>query len=97
MPRFKDANYTSSIGAFFAFIIWANGAIFGTFNLKSQVITAGPFIFSVYNPVSTSLHTFIYLPFIYTFDAKVACAHPSIPASSCPVWLQSSSIAKLNG
>lgn len=83
------------MGAFLAFIIIAKGAILGTFNLKSQVITAGPVILIVSMPVSTSLVTLISLPFIYTLEANVACGHPRIPAKSWPVWLQSSSMAKL--
>ncbi len=95
VPRLKDARSTYSMGAFLAFIIMARGAILGTFNLKSQVMTAGPVIFSVSSPVSTSLVTFIYLPLISTLDANVACGHPSKPAKIWPVWLQSSSTAAL--
>lgn len=50
----------------------ANGAILGTFRRKSQVIIAGPVIFKVYRPVSTSLVTLISFPLIYIFEAKVA-------------------------
>jgi len=71
LPIFNPDNSCYSIGAFFAFIIMANGAIFGTFNLKSQVITAGPVIFMVSSPVSTYRVTFIYLPFISTLEANV--------------------------
>jgi hypothetical protein len=60
----------------------ASGAILGTFNLKSQVITAGPVIFNVSSPVSTSRVTFIYFPLISTLEANVACGHPSNPARS---------------
>ena len=95
LPMFNELISTSSIGAFLAFIIMANGAIFGVFSLKSQVITAGLFIERVYSPVSTYLVTSTSLFFIYTFEAKVACGQSSIPASSCPVWLQSSSTAVL--
>lgn len=69
---FREASSTYSIGAFFAFIIIANGAILGILSLKSHVITAGPVIFKVSSPVSTYLVTLIYFPFIYTLEAKVA-------------------------
>ena len=95
-PRFNEFMSTSSIGAFFAFIIIAKGAIFGVLSLKSQVIIAGLFIERVYNPVSTYLVTSTSSFFISTFEANVACGQPSIPASICPVWLQSSSTAKLS-
>ena len=40
-PMFREFISTYSIGAFFAFIIIAKGAIFGVFNLKSHVIIPG--------------------------------------------------------
>lgn len=82
VPKLSEASSTYSIGAFFAFIIIAKGAILGTFNLKSQVITAGPVILIVSMPVSTSLVTLISLPLISTLEAKVACGQPRIPANS---------------
>ncbi len=57
LPIFKELKSTYSIGAFLAFIIIDNDAIFGVFNLKSHVITAGAFIDIVYKPVSTYLVT----------------------------------------
>ena len=75
----------SSMGAFLAFIIFAKGAIFGTFKRRSQVMMAGGFIYNVSSPLSTSLVTSIFYPFTSTFDAKVACGQLSMPPKICPV------------
>jgi hypothetical protein len=62
----------SYIATFLAFIMLGNEAIFGIFSLRSQVITAGNFSLSVYNPLSISLVTFTLPYFTTILDAKVA-------------------------
>lgn len=69
------------MGFFLACIILGIDAIFGVFNLRSQVITAGVFTFIVCSPVSTYLMTYMSLPFISILEAKVACGQSSSPAN----------------
>ncbi len=65
------------------------------FKRRSLLITAGSRTDIVSSPPSTSRVTSALPSPITTFDAKVACAQPSKPASICAVWLESSSIACL--
>ena len=83
----------SSIGFFFAFIMFGREAYLGSFNLKSQVTIAGTFISIVSSPSSISLVTSSLLSFTSIFDAKVACGQFNNALNIWPVWLQSSSIA----
>ncbi len=67
---------------FFAFFTFSNDAIFGTFNLKSQVIITGNFNLRVSSPESTSRVTSTFLSFNSIFEANVACGHFNNPAKS---------------
>ncbi len=81
----RDEKSTYSMTTFLAFIILGNDGIFGTFNLKSHVITAGPLNLMVSKPVSTSLVTYISSFLISILEANVACGQFKSPARIWPV------------
>mmetsp|Transcript_75073 Transcript_75073/g.104295 ORF Transcript_75073/g.104295 Transcript_75073/m.104295 type:complete len:223 (-) Transcript_75073:122-790(-) len=87
----------ASSGFLRAFMIWGRGAKRGSLRRRSHVTTAGVRTRTVSRPPSTSRVTSraAAAASCSTREAKVATGQASRPASSWPVWLQSSSIACL--
>ena len=89
----REASGTTFNSFFFAFMIPGSDAYRGSFSRRSVVTTAGSVTSIVSSPPSTSRVTFAFLfsAVNSTFDANVACGHPSTAARICPTWLLSSS------